>query len=86
MQVVSCRSALYQFLFLFFLNATIFQSGKFVQLPTRSLDFSYTKHDDPHFHKVRRRNRLLCEYINIGLPSASLSVHASELSLSHDPF
>jgi len=45
-------------------NATIFQSGKFVQLPTCSLDSPYTKHDNPHFHVEHCLNRLPYEYIN----------------------
>ena len=45
-------------------NATIFQSGKFVQNSTRSLDSPYTKHGNPHFHTKHRLNQLPHEYIN----------------------
>ena len=67
-------------------NSTIFQSGKFVQPPTRSLDSPYTKHGTPHFHTEHRLNWLLHEYINTLLPFATLGVHALKLPPNHDPF
>jgi len=45
-------------------NATIFQSEKFVQPPTRSLDSPYTKHGNLHFHTEHHLNPLPYEYIN----------------------
>ena len=67
-------------------NSTIFQSGKFVQPPTRSQDSPYTEHGTPHFHTEHRLNRLPHEYINTRLPLATLSVHALKLPPRHDPF
>ena len=67
-------------------NATIFQSGKLVQTPTRSLDSPYTEHGNLHFHTEHRLNRLPHEYINTWLPLATLSVHALKLPPSHDWF
>jgi hypothetical protein len=65
---------------------TIFQSGKFVQPPTRSLDSPYTEHGTPYFHTVCRLNQLPHEYINTWLSLATLGVHALKLSRSHDLF
>ena len=45
-------------------NFTIFESGKFVQPPTHSLDSPYTEHGTPHFHTKHCLNRLPHEYIN----------------------
>jgi hypothetical protein len=45
-------------------NSTNFQSGKFVQPPTRSLDSPYTEHGTPHFHTEPCLNRFSHEYIN----------------------
>jgi hypothetical protein len=65
---------------------TIFQSGKFVQPPTRSLYSPYTKHGIPHFHLKHRLNRLPHEYIHTWLSLATLSVHVMKLLPNHDPF
>ena len=67
-------------------TSTVFQSGKFVQTPTRSLDSPYTEYGTLHFHTERRLNQLPHEYINTLLPLATLCVHALKLPLSHDPF
>ena len=58
MQVVSYFSTLYKKKFI------IFQSGKFVQPPTRSLGSPYTEHGTPQFHTKHRLNRLPHECIN----------------------
>ena len=58
MQVVSCFFALYK------KNSTVFESRKFVQPPTHSLDSPYTEHDTLHFHPEHLLNRLPHEYIN----------------------
>ena len=79
MQVVSYSFALYK-------NSTIFQSGRFVQPPTRSLDFFYTEHGTPHFRTEHHLNQLPHEYINTWLPLAVLSVQTLNLLPNHDPF
>ena len=43
----------------------IFQSGKFVQLPTRLLDSPYTEHGNFHFHIEHRLNRLLMSTLTL---------------------
>jgi hypothetical protein len=45
-------------------NSTMFESEKFVQSPTRSLDSPYTEHGIPHFHTEHRLNRSPHEYSN----------------------
>ena len=44
-------------------NSPIFQNGKFVKPPTRSLDSPYTEHGNPHFHTEHHLNRLAHEDI-----------------------
>jgi hypothetical protein len=58
MQVVSYIFCLVQ------KNSTIFESGQFVQPPTRSLNSSYIEDGTPHFHIEHRLNWLPHEYIN----------------------
>jgi len=58
MQVVSYFFAMYCTK-----HSTNFQSGKFVQPPTRSLDSPYTEYGIPHFHIEHCLNRLPHEYI-----------------------
>ena len=41
----------------------IFQSGKFVEPPTRSLGSPYTEHGTPHSHTKHHLNQLTHEYI-----------------------
>ena len=44
-------------------HSTIFQSGKFVNPPTRSLDSPYTEHGNPQSHTSHHQNWLIHEYI-----------------------
>ena len=76
MQVVSCFSALYKKIY-------GFSKLKAVKLPTRSLDSSYAKYGDPHFHTEHRLNRLSHEYNKTWLPLVTLSVYALKLPPHH---
>jgi hypothetical protein len=53
------------FVFLFFVNYIIFQSGKFVKSPTWSVDSFEIEHGSAHFHIEHHLNRLSHEYIQL---------------------